>query len=67
MGTPCAGGKFAWHKDSPISPTIWEMRKWMNDIRGAVLSASFGIENELVLLALADEFGTNDRGSVGVE
>ena len=36
----------------------------MNDIRGAVLSASLGIENELVLLVLADQFGTNDSGRV---
>ena len=37
----------------------------MTNIRGGVLSASFGIENELILLALADEFGSNDHGSVG--
>jgi hypothetical protein len=61
------GMKFTLREDTPISPTIGELHKWMNDIRGAVLSASFGIENELVLLALADEFGTNDHGSVGIE
>ena len=29
------------------------------------MSLSFGIENELILLALADEFGSNDHGTVG--
>jgi hypothetical protein len=37
----------------------------MNDIRGGVLSLSFGVENELILLALADQFGSNDHGGVG--
>lgn len=61
------GAKFTLREDTTISPSMRELHKWMNDIRGAVLSASFGIENELVLLALADEFGTNDHGSVGIE
>jgi len=33
--------------------------------RGGVLASSFGIENELILLALAEKFGTNDHGAVG--
>jgi hypothetical protein len=33
--------------------------------RGAVHSSSFGIENELILLGLAEDFGTNDHGTVG--
>ena len=37
----------------------------MNDIRGGVLSLSFCIENELILLALANEFESNDHGTVG--
>jgi hypothetical protein len=41
------------------------VRKWMGDIRGRVLSLSFGIENELILLALAHEFGSNNNGAVG--
>jgi hypothetical protein len=53
------------HEDTPISPSLVELQKWMNDFRGAVLSLSFGIENELVILALANEFGSNDHGSVG--
>lgn len=59
------GATLALHKDTPLQPSIEELRRWMNDIRGGVLSLSFGIENELILLALANEFGTNDHGTVG--
>ena len=59
------GATFAWHEDTPLKPSLGDLRKWMNDIRGGVLSLSFGIENELILLALADEFGSNDHGTVG--
>jgi hypothetical protein len=59
------GATFALHKDTSLSPSLVDLRKWMNDIRGGVLSLSFGIENELILLALADEFGSNDHGAVG--
>ena len=61
------GATFAWHNDTQMSPTVADLQKGMNDIRGGVLSASFGIENELILLALAEEFGTNDRGKIGSE
>lgn len=59
------GEFFEWHVDRPLKPNLYELRHWMTNIRGGVLSASFGIENELILLALADEFGSNDHGSVG--
>jgi hypothetical protein len=61
------GATFAWHEDTLLRPSLEDLRKWMNDIRGGVLSLSFGIENELILLALADEFGSNDHGTVGSE
>ena len=47
MDTPSARGH--------VCMALFELRKWMNDMRGGVLSLSFGIENELILLALADE------------
>jgi hypothetical protein len=59
------GATLALHEDTSLSPSLVDLRKWMNDIRGGVLSLSFGIENELILLALADEFGSNDHGAVG--
>jgi hypothetical protein len=59
---PGAAGAF--HDDTPISPSLFDLRKWMSDIRGYILSSSFTIENELILLALADEYGSNDHGSV---
>jgi len=59
------GATVAFHIDTPIKPSLYELRKWMGDIRGGVLSLSFGIENELILLALAHEFGSNNNGAVG--
>ena len=50
----------AFHEDTPLSPTVEQLQHWMHKLRGSVLSQSFGIENELVLLSLASEFGTND-------
>jgi hypothetical protein len=61
-----APGAFVeFHIDRPIKPTYGELLEWMRQIRGGVLSTSFGIENELLLLALAERFGSNDHGSVG--
>jgi hypothetical protein len=59
------GATVAFHVDTPINPSLFELKKWMNNIRGGVLSSSFGIENELILLALAEEFGSNDHGTAG--
>lgn len=59
------GATVAFHIDTPVTPSLPELRKWMGDIRGGVLSHSFGIENELILLALAHEFGSNNNGAVG--
>ena len=60
-----SGAIVAFHVDTPIKPSLCELRKWMGDIRGGMLSLSFGIENELILLALAHEFGSNNNGAVG--
>lgn len=57
------GEFFEWDKNRPLNPSIDDLRKWMAWFRGIVLSSSFGIENELILLALADKFGTNDHGA----
>jgi len=59
------GEFFEWHEDRPINPRVNELRQWMAWFRGVILSSSFGIENELILLALAEDFGTNDHGVVG--
>jgi hypothetical protein len=59
------GAYAAFDVDTPFSPSYGELVKWMTDIRGGVLVASFGIENELILMPLADEFGSNDKGAVG--
>lgn len=59
------GAFVEFHVDRPIKPTYGELFEWMRQMRGGVLSSSFGIENELVLLALAEKFGTNDSGSIG--
>jgi hypothetical protein len=58
------GEFFEFHVDRPLNPSVGELQQWMRQIRGSVLSTSFGIENELILLALANMFGTNDHGSV---
>lgn len=55
------------HVDRPLKPGLSELQQWMAWFRGRILSLSFGIENELILLALADEFGTNDQGTVGLD
>ena len=61
------GESFGWHKDQPTKPNLFELRHWMTQIRGGVLAQSFEIENQLILMTLADEFGTNDHGSVSPE
>ena len=61
------GATVAFHVDTPLKPSYSDLRRWMNDFRGYILSSSFTIENELILLALADEFGSNDRASAGPE
>ena len=61
------GEFFEFHVDRPLKPSLGELQEWMRQIRGGVLSTSFGIENELILLALANMFGTNDHGSVNRE
>ncbi len=57
------GETYSWDKDNPLEPSLEQLRHWMRQLRGSVLSESFVIENELVMLALADEFGSNDHGT----
>jgi hypothetical protein len=46
--------------DPPPSPHVPELQVWMRNLRGYVLSEVFGLENELILLELAAEFGVTD-------
>jgi hypothetical protein len=55
------------HVDRPIKPSYAELVEWMRQMRGGVLSTSFGIENELILLALAHKFGSNNHGKADSE
>lgn len=47
--------------DTPARPSVEELHIKMRHVRGMVLSAGFTIENNLVLVQLADKFGTTDR------
>ncbi len=53
------------HVDHPPSPTEGELRFQATRYRGAVLADAFHVEEQLLKLALADEFGTNDGGKAG--
>src|SRR5262249_21786001 len=59
------GDFYECHRERPVAPTVAELHHRMMQMRGRILSTSFGIENELILLALADEFGSNDHGMAG--
>ena len=47
--------------DTPTRPSVEELRSKMQSVRGMVLAAGFTIENNMVLVQLADSFGTTDR------
>ncbi len=51
--------------DTPTRPSVQELRNKMQSVRGMVLAAGFTIENNLVLVQLADAFGTTDRKKGG--
>ena len=56
--------------DTPTRPSVQELRVKMQGVRRMVLAAGFTVENNLVLVQQADEFGTTDRkqgGSVFAE
>ena len=57
------GGWICFHEDTPFQPTLQQLVIWMREVRGAVLSDVFGIEDDLVHLQLAQEFGTTDHGT----
>lgn len=61
------GERVRWQAGSELSAKVDTLRQWMGAIRSGVLSASFFIENELILLALAAKFGSNDYASVSEE
>jgi hypothetical protein len=51
--------------DTPTRPSVEELRSKMQSVRGMVLAAGFTIENNMVLVQLADSFGTTDREKGG--
>jgi hypothetical protein len=51
--------------DTPTRPSLQELRNKMQAVRGMVLAAGFTVENNLVLVQLADAFGTTDRKQGG--
>ena len=57
------GAWVSFHVDTPFEPSLHQLQAWMLRTRGAVLSDIFGIENDLILLRLADEFGTVDHSA----
>ena len=56
------GAWVAFHVDTLFEPNLDQLRGWLLRVRGSVLSDVFGIENDLILLKLAEEFGTVDNG-----
>jgi hypothetical protein len=61
------GAWVSFHVDTPLSPNWPQLTGWMRQIRGAVLSDAFGLENDLILLELAAEYGTADHGTASDE
>ena len=55
------GAWVIFHVDTPFEPNLDQLQAWMIRTRGAVLSNIFGIENDLIHLQLAEEFGTIDH------
>jgi hypothetical protein len=51
------GNWFSFFNDEEFLPGLVELQAWMRQIRGTFLSESFGLENDLILLTLANEFG----------
>jgi len=60
-----AGESCAFAMDTQIHPSDFELRAKMQTVRGMVLGAGFTVENNLVLVQLADAFGTTDRQQGG--
>jgi len=61
-----AGEAFCLAIDTPTSPSIENLRAKMQSLRGMVLSAGFTVENNMVLVQLADAFHTTDRKAGGL-
>lgn len=61
------GESCCWDVDTAVSPSFDEMKRKMQTIRGMVLSAGFTVENNMILVQLADAFGTTDRKVGGRE
>ena len=56
------GESVAWDIDDPPPvPSIEQCRQQMRHVRGMVLATGFSIENNAILVQLADAFGTTDR------
>jgi hypothetical protein len=55
------------HVEHPPSPTEAELKFNANRYRGAILADAFQVEEQLLKLALANMFGSNDAGAAGPE
>jgi hypothetical protein len=53
------------HVDTQITPSHHQLSDWMRRIRGNFLADTFGVENDLIMLELADQFGTADAAVGG--
>ena len=53
------------HVDTTIAPSLHELNDWMRRVRGNFLADTFGIENDLILLELAYQFGAADAVASG--
>jgi hypothetical protein len=58
------GNWISFHEDTPIRPGLAELAGWMFQLRGRILSEVFGLENDLIFLELANQFGTLDPAQV---
>jgi len=48
-----------------MAPSPDQLKDWISRLRGMILAGAFNVEEMLLKLALADEFGTNDANTGG--
>ena len=51
------GAFFSCRNDAPLSPNPLEIQAWMGWLRGRILSHVFGLENDLIRIELAANYG----------
>ena len=57
------GSWVSFHNDTETKPNIGELQEQMRLLRGFVLADAFAVENSLILVELAAEFGTDGASS----